>query len=142
METTRDQLLSLATQIVSAHLEHNSTRSEVIPGLIREVYQTLAGMEPAKSAPRAPSLPHAGDGLQEQLICRECGMSMKMLKRHLLTVHRLTPAEYREKWGLPADHPMVTSNYAALRSALAKQSGLGKRSEMNGRWDLRWRQSA
>ena len=150
MIQSHDHLLSLAAKIVSAHIGNHTTTPEALPGLIRDIYRTLADVEPELSvAPRvaapaavapvsrvvAPAHTHAhaaaapaGDHL---LTCQECGLTMKMLKRHLITVHGLTPDEYRTKWGLAADAPMVTSEYAKLRSSLAKQSGLGKRPEVS-----------
>jgi predicted transcriptional regulator len=150
MLQSHDHLLSLAAKIVSAHIGNHATTPEALPGLIRDIYRTLADVEPELSvAPRvaapaavapvsrvvAPAHTHAhaaaapaGDHL---LTCQECGLTMKMLKRHLITVHGLTPDEYRTKWRLAADAPMVTPEYAKLRSSLAKQSGLGKRPEVS-----------
>jgi predicted transcriptional regulator len=135
MEQTHEHLLNLAAKIVSAHVGNHMTTPESLPGLIRDVYRTLAEVEPelvtmSSTAARPAAAParHATVA-HDHLTCLECGLTMKMLKRHLITVHGLTPAEYRTKWGLSADHPMVTSEYAKLRSSLAKQSGLGKRPE-------------
>jgi predicted transcriptional regulator len=136
MPSADDPLLPLVAQIVSAHVEHNETRSSAIPDLIRGVYQALASLG-SHAAPRAsqagvvPLPARRGPGGQtvfsDHLICMECGLHMKMLKRHLQTVHNETPAQYRTKWNLPGDYPMVARQYAALRSSLAKESGLGKR---------------
>jgi predicted transcriptional regulator len=144
MEQTHEHLLNLAAKIVSAHVGNHMTTPEALPGLIRDVYRTLAEVEPdlASLAPAAPASRarstgpaprHAAAVAPDQLTCRECGLTMKMLKRHLITVHGLTPDEYRAKWGLSADEPMVTSEYARLRSSLAKQSGLGKRPAPKGK---------
>jgi predicted transcriptional regulator len=126
-------LLTLAASIVSAHVGHNEVGPREVPKLIRDVYETLATVasngEPRVAAPaRSPARAAAAVPTDDQLTCMECGMRMKMLKRHLLTVHSLTPEDYRSKYNLPDDTPMVTSNYAELRSQLAKASGLGKRS--------------
>jgi predicted transcriptional regulator len=118
-------------QIVSAHVAHNDVRSAALPGLIRDVYLALASGGPPPSAPvpqAAGRKRSAGQTVfDDHLICMDCGARMKMLKRHLQTVHRLTPAQYRAKWNLPGDYPMVAHEYATLRSNLAKESGLGKR---------------
>ena len=138
----RDHLLVLVTKIVSAHVGYNDTPIHALPGLIRSIYDTLADLstraprtecapqshvhaapQPAAACPAVNSMA-ASDDL---LVCLEDGLSMKMLKRHLITVHGLTPDEYRAKWGLAADYPMVAANYAKLRSSLAKESGLGLR---------------
>jgi len=138
MEQPPAGLLALAARIVSAHVGHNSVGSTEIPRLIRDVYETLAEIGHSSAKPgavadgqRAPRR-RAGPA-DEILTCRECGMTMKMLKRHLLTVHGMTPESYRRKHNLSADTPMVTSNYAELRSQLAKASGLGKRPGGQGR---------
>jgi predicted transcriptional regulator len=134
MEHPTADLLTLAATIVSAHVENNEVGHKDVPRLIREVYETLAEVDatrprmPPASATTAAAAKPTGD----LLTCLECGMTMKMLKRHLLTVHGLTPEEYRRKHNLPDDAPMVTSNYAALRSHLAKASGLGKRTVGKG----------
>ena len=133
-----DQILVLAAQIVSAHVSHNDATADELVQLIKDVYQALATIDPPP--PRAAPEHHhvhahvsaheasAGE-TDDYLVCLEDGLTMKMLKRHLLTVHGLTPEEYRTKWNLPDDYPMVASNYAKLRSNLAKESGLGLRPE-------------
>lgn len=130
MRQTREQILALAAQIVSAHIGNNPTSTETLPTLIRQVYETLSGIEPDRHV----STKANGAGRQtvfpDHLVCLEDGLTMKMLKRHLITVHGMTPDQYREKWGLPPDYPMVASEYAKLRSSLAKQSGLGRRLEV------------
>lgn len=136
MEQPQESLLALTTQIVTAHVANNEIETDELPGLIQEIYRTLQsiGGEPVRVSAAQPMRPRlvADDGA-EMLVCQDCGMAMKMLKRHLLTVHGLTPDEYRRRWGLPDDTPMVTASYAQLRSSLAKQSGLGKRPWSRGR---------
>ncbi|HEY4174349.1 MAG TPA: MucR family transcriptional regulator [Rhodopila sp.] len=150
-------LLALSAQIVSAHTGHNEVGIEVLTTVIRNVYNTLADLDvPRSQEPAALRHTHAGENhvnhdhgghthshahnvyvhpvygptvFGDHLICMEDGLTMKMLKRHLLTVHGLTPDEYREKWGLPPDYPMVAADYAKLRSSLALQSGLGLKPE-------------
>ena len=133
-----DHILVLAAQIVSAHVSHNDATADELVQLIKDVYQALATIDPPP--PRAAQGHHhvhahvsthaaAAGETDDYLVCLEDGLTMKMLKRHLLTVHGLTPEEYRIKWNLPDDYPMVASNYAKLRSNLAKESGLGLRPE-------------
>ena len=142
MPQSDDPILSLVAQIVSAQVEYNDTPARALPALIRDVYRALsnAGSGIAPGPDRTGAVPAAARKVpsgqtvfDDHLICMECGLHMKMLKRHLQTVHSETPAQYREKWRLPGDYPMVARQYAALRSSLAKESGLGKRSNPRGR---------
>jgi len=135
MDQSRTRLMSLATKIVTAHLRHNEVRTDAVPGLIRGVWQVLDELsrEHMPSRVGAPHDGHGGGSSATMLVCRECGARMKMLKRHLITVHGLTPDAYRQKWHLPPDTPMVSADYAALRSTLAKQSGLGRRPDARPR---------
>jgi predicted transcriptional regulator len=131
MPLTDNPLLALVAQIVSAHVEHNAIPGRAVPDLIRGVYQALAnaGSEasPTAEVPAMRRRPAGPTVFSDHLVCMECGLHMKMLRRHLQTVHKETPAQYRTKWSLPGDYPMVARQYAALRSSLAKRSGLGKR---------------
>jgi predicted transcriptional regulator len=150
-------LLALSAQIVAAHAGNNPVRTDALSAAIRNVYNTLVDLHPTAGRMAAPvqhtpndnmstAHDHAGHShshahnvyvhpkygqtvFGDHLICMEDGLSMKMLKRHLLTVHGMTPEAYREKWGLPDDYPMVAENYARLRSSLALQSGLGLKPE-------------
>jgi predicted transcriptional regulator len=142
MPQSGDSLRWLAAQIVIAHIARNDTPAGALPDLIRAVYHALASAGSSDGAPtsqtnaRPAAQRRASTGqtvFDSHLICMECGLHMKMLKRHLQTVHNTTPAEYREKWHLPGDYPMVAQQYAALRSSLAKESGLGKRAVPRGR---------
>jgi predicted transcriptional regulator len=141
MTDSASNILTWAAQIVSAQVRHHTTDTEALPGLIREVYKTLAAvggeatLASTSITSRSATGPRSGrqTAHSDFLECRECGLTMKMLKRHLITVHGMTPDQYRAKWKLPADHPMVAANYAQLRSSLAKQSGLGRRPESLGR---------
>jgi len=140
MENPTADILTLAANIVSAHVEHNEVSHNEVPRLIREVYAALVEVGQDRPRPAAghnatatPAARRKAGGTEEILTCLECGMKMKMLKRHLLTVHGMTPEDYRRKHNLPGDAPMVTSNYAELRSKLAKASGLGKRQSGRGR---------
>ena len=121
-------VLGLTVQIVSAHVSHNSVASEQLPGLIQDIYRTLASV--GRDAPVAvekapPAVPVKKSIFPDYLVCLEDGKKLKMLKRHLSTAYNMTPDQYREKWGLGADYPMVAPNYASHRSSLAKRIGLG-----------------
>ena len=125
-------LLGLTAQIVAAHVSNNSVARDGLPGLIYDVYSTLAtiGHEaPAAPAPvadkQSPAVPVKRSVFPEYIICLEDGKKLKMLKRHLATAYNMTPEQYREKWGLSADYPMVAPSYAKQRSSLAKKIGLG-----------------
>jgi predicted transcriptional regulator len=127
MSESTDQILGLAAQIVSAHVRHNSVASDALPKLIQDVYQALLniGQKPVQAEKPTPAVSVKQSIRQDRIICLEDGKSFSMLKRHLMTDHKLTPQQYREKWELPRDYPMVAPNYAQTRSALAKKIGLG-----------------
>lgn len=124
-------LLSLTTQIVAAHLSHNSVPTIEIPGLIDRVYKSLSSLggdtpSQASSTERPqPAVPIRKSVMPDYIICLEDGKKLKMLKRHLKTAYGMTPEQYRERWGLSNDYPMVAPNYAKTRSRLAKDIGLG-----------------
>ncbi|MCZ8260657.1 MAG: MucR family transcriptional regulator [Beijerinckiaceae bacterium] len=123
-------LIELAAEIVSAYVSNNSVPASDLPALINEVYTALtrvgtpiveAAAEPLKPAVSVKKSVH-----NDYIICLEDGKKFKSLKRHLRTQYNMSPEQYREKWGLPADYPMVAPNYAAARSRLAKEMGLGQ----------------
>jgi predicted transcriptional regulator len=120
-------VLGLTAQIVSAHLSKNNVAPDALPALIQDVYRTLAnvGREPAQADKPQPAVPVKKSIVPDHIICLEDGKKLKMLKRHLKTSFNMTPDQYRERWGLPADYPMVAPNYASHRSSLAKKIGLG-----------------
>jgi len=125
---TQGELLGLTAQIVSAHVSHNPVPASELPGLIQEVFRTLSGVgsQPAPEPERPqPAVPVKKSITPGYLICLEDGKKLKMLKRHLKTAYNLSPEQYRERWGLPADYPMVAPDYARHRSSLAKKIGLG-----------------
>jgi predicted transcriptional regulator len=125
------EILNLTTNIVAAHVSNNSVAVSDLPKLIRDVHETLNQVEQggAQQAERpTPAVPIKKSVTPDYIICLEDGKKLKMLKRHLKTAYNMTPEEYREKWGLPADYPMVAPNYAKQRSRLAKEIGLGTRS--------------
>ena len=124
-----DQVLSLAAQIVSAHVAHNSVPTQELPALIQSVYTTLvqAGSPVVEPERPQPAVPVKKSVFPDYIVCLDDGKKLKMLKRHLQTRYGLTPDQYREKWNLPRDYPMVAPNYAEKRSALAKSIGLGRK---------------
>ena len=130
-QSTADETRRLTVQIVSAHVGHNSVAQGDLPALIAQVYGALSGLgKAAESA--APARPEPAVSIRKSitpdfLICLEDGKKLKMLKRHLNSAFNMTPDEYRQRWGLPADYPMVAPNYAQQRSTLAKTIGLGTR---------------
>lgn len=153
MTNRRHEILKLSAQIVAAHAGHNAVLTNSLSQAISNVYSTLRELDDRPHLPESAtatdadldghnheahhnhSVSHAKNAyvhplygptvFEDRLVCMEDGLSMKMLKRHLQTVHGMTPEEYREKWNLPDDYPMVATQYARLRSDLAMQSGLG-----------------
>ena len=123
-------LLALTTEIVAAHVSNNTVSLGDLPQLINQVYNSLAniGTTPPPAAIRPqPAISVKKSVQPEYIVCLEDGKKLKMLKRHLKTAYNMSPESYRERWGLPADYPMVAPNYAQQRSRLAKQIGLGTR---------------
>jgi predicted transcriptional regulator len=127
-------VLGLTAQIVSAHVSNNSVSPDALPSLIQDVYKTLAdvGKEPVQPDKPQPAVPVKKSVFADHIVCLEDGKKLKMLKRHLRTAYNLTPEQYRERWGLAPDYPMVSSNYAKQRSSLAKKIGLGTRPRDSG----------
>jgi predicted transcriptional regulator len=130
-ESNPDQsFIALTANIVSAYVSNNSVPATEIPALIKQVHGALSRVSnvTASSAtePPRPAVPVKKSVTPEYLVCLEDGKKFKSLKRHLRTQYGMTPEQYREKWSLPADYPMVAPNYAAARSKLAKQMGLGQ----------------
>lgn len=132
----RSELLALTAEIVAAHVSHNRLDAGELPGLIRQVYAALTGLAagvaqaaagaPASADRPAPAVAVKKSVTPDYIICLEDGKKLKMLKRHLMSHYQLTPEQYRERWGLPPDYPMVAPNYAIRRQVLAKKIGLGK----------------
>jgi predicted transcriptional regulator len=124
-----DTVLRLTAQIVAAHVEHNTVQADALPNLIQKVYQTLSdvGRAPVEPVRPVPAVPVKQSVKPDFIICLEDGKKLKMLKRHLMTSYQLTPGQYRARWGLPADYPMVAPSYAKVRSSLAKEIGLGRK---------------
>ena len=128
-ESASLSLLRLTAEIVTAHAAHNALSPEALVQLIGSVHAALAGADrPATTEARPePAVPVKRSVFPDYIVCLQDGKKLKMLKRHLMNSYNLTPAQYREKWGLPASYPMVAPEYAARRSALAKEIGLGRR---------------
>ncbi|WP_299481118.1 MucR family transcriptional regulator [uncultured Roseibium sp.] len=123
-------LIDLTADIVSAYVSNNTVASTDLPSLINEVHTALHKTASASSEPEPeplkPAVPVKKSVMPDYIICLEDGKKFKSLKRHLRTHYNMTPEEYREKWDLGADYPMVAPNYAAARSELAKKMGLGQ----------------
>ncbi|MGK9232208.1 MucR family transcriptional regulator [Inquilinus limosus] len=129
-QSSNDETRALTVQIVSAHVANNPVAPNDLPALIGQVYSALSALgkpvEPVQVRPE-PAVPIRKSVTPDYLVCLEDGKKLKMLKRHLQSAYNMTPDQYRERWGLPADYPMVAPNYASQRSALAKTIGLGTR---------------
>ncbi|RJF82238.1 transcriptional regulator [Azospirillum cavernae] len=125
-------LLQMTADIVSAYVSKNVLPAQQIPDIINTVYSSLTGLngQPREvpAEPLKPSVPIRKSVTPEYIICLEDGKKLKMLKRHLRSTYNMSPDEYRVRWGLPADYPMVAPNYAAQRSEFAKRIGLGRSS--------------
>ncbi len=130
-DTQNANLIDLAADIVSAYVSNNSVPASDLPQLINEVYGALTRVgkvaEPeARAEPLKPAVSVRKSIADDYIICLEDGKKFKSLKRHLRSQYNMSPEQYREKWGLPADYPMVAPNYAKARSQLAKKMGLGQ----------------
>ena len=124
------ELLEFTTEIVAAHSGNNTVAPDDLPKLIQDVYKTLSNLgtqQPAQERPK-PAVAVKKAIFPDFIVCLEDGKKLKMLKRHLKTAYNMTPEDYRERWGLAADYPMVAPNYAKHRSNLAKKIGLGTKS--------------
>lgn len=122
-------LLELTSEIVAAHVANNSVDVSDLPKLIHDVHRALMGINDGAGGDRPnPAVPIKKSVTSDYLVCLEDGKKLKMLKRHLKTSYGLSPEQYRERWGLPADYPMVAPTYARHRSSLAKKIGLGTKS--------------
>ena len=133
---TQEFLATLTADIVSAHVSNNSVAPSELPGLITNVFNSLAGLGGAPAAPAekpVPAVSIRSSIKQDHIVCLEDGKKLKMLKRHLMTHYGMTPDDYRAKWGLPNDYPMVAPDYAETRRKLALAIGLGKKGRGGGR---------
>jgi predicted transcriptional regulator len=127
-DATDSRILSLTAQIISAHVSNNALQAEALPALIQSVFKTLisAGKEAAQPGRPQPAVPAKRSVFADYIVCLEDGKKLKMLKRHLRSTYNMTPDEYRTKWGLGSDYPMVAPKYAQQRSEFAKKIGLGR----------------
>ncbi len=127
----KTELVDITAEIVAAYVSNNAVVGTDLPGLIAEVHKALSsaasGATQPEEQPLKPAVSIRKSITPDYLICLEDGKKFKSLKRHLRTHYNLTPEDYREKWGLPRDYPMVAPNYAAARSSLAKKMGLGQK---------------
>jgi len=130
-DAPEQDLLRLSADIVSAYVAQNAIQAGAIPDIIRSVHDALRGLSEPVAAPRPaerqkPAVPVSRSVQEDYIVCLEDGKKLKMLKRYLRSRYNMSPEEYRRKWGLPPDYPMVAPAYAARRSDFAKQIGLGR----------------
>jgi predicted transcriptional regulator len=123
------EIMELTTEIVTAHVGNNTVDPDTLPQIIQDVYRVMATIGGAEEEAETlrPAVPIKKSVFADYIICLEDGKKLKMLKRHLKTAFNMTPEEYRDKWGLSVEYPMVAPNYAEHRSTLAKKIGLGKK---------------
>ena len=129
-EPNTETLLGLTADIVASHVANNNVATNDLPSLISNVYSALSGLNsagPSKQPEQEPAVSIRSSIKPDYLVCLEDGKKLKMLKRHLMTHYQMTPSDYRAKWKLPADYPMVAPNYAAQRRKLAHDIGLGRK---------------
>ncbi|WP_297534724.1 MucR family transcriptional regulator [Nitrobacter sp.] len=125
----KETLITLTSDIVAAHVSNNNVTVDEVPTLISSIYTALAGLgeqQTQEEAPPEPAVSVRASVKPDYLVCLEDGKKLKMLKRYLRTNYDMSPEEYRERWNLPADYPMVAPNYAEKRRELAKKIGLGR----------------
>lgn len=125
-----EMLVTLTSDIVSAHVSNNSVAVSDMPLLIRNVHEALASLSPSEEEEEErpePAVSIRASVKPDYIVCLEDGVKLKMLKRHLNTHYQMTPEQYRERWDLPSDYPMVAPNYAEKRRQLAKKIGLGRK---------------
>ena len=128
-ETNENEALLLTADIVASYVSNNSLAADEVPAMIEQVYKTLRQIENRKEGGEAlkPAVPVKKSVTPDYIVCLEDGKKLKMLRRHLRSRYNMSPEDYRERWGLPADYPMVAPNYAKKRQELAKKIGLGKK---------------
>lgn len=129
------EIMELTAEIVASYVSNNTVAGGDLAGVIHDVYRALSTLgTAAKQSDRPnPSVPVKKSVMPDYIVCLEDGKKLKMLKRHLMTAYSMTPEDYRERWGLPADYPMVAPNYAKHRSSLAKKIGLGTKPRTGAR---------
>jgi predicted transcriptional regulator len=121
--------LSLVARIVRSYVAQNTIGIDQLAGLIAEVHRSLIGLGQSAPAPPAPAVPIRRSVQHDHVVCLECGYRGRVLRRHLRVAHGLEPAEYRVRWRLPPDHPITAPAYSERRSTMAKQIGLGRKSQ-------------
>ena len=132
----QEMLVTLTADIVAAHVSNNSVAVSDLPLLIQNVHGALAGLsqpDEVASVKQEPAVSIRASIKPDYIVCLEDGKKLKMLKRHLMTHYGMTPEDYRAKWGLPADYPMVAPNYAEQRRTLAHKIGLGRKPDKKGK---------
>ncbi len=131
---TSGQLMEATVSVVRAYVSNNRVESAELPAVIRQVHDCFRGLgEDRNAAGKAePHVPIKKSVTRNHLVCLECGMQLKMLKRHMGSAHKMSLADYRAKWGLPPSYPVVAPSYAETRSTLAKEIGLGTRNRRKG----------
>lgn len=129
------EIMELTAEIIASYVSNNVVASADLPGVIQDVYKTMAtlGTHAAQPERPKPAVSVKKSITPDFIVCLEDGKKLKMLKRHLKTSYNMTPEDYRERWGLSADYPMVAPNYAKHRSSLAKKIGLGTKPRIGGR---------
>ncbi len=129
-DLSAEEMLRLATDIVAAYVSHNQVPAQEVPNMIRSVHGVLGtlreGAQEEPAQPQKPAVPVKKSVTDDYIVCLEDGKKLKMLKRYLRSNYNMSPEEYRAKWNLPPDYPMVAPNYAAQRSEFAKKIGLGR----------------
>jgi len=132
---SEEDILKLVTEIVAAYVSKNPVAASELPGIIKNVHATLGGFVggETRALPRSPAVPVKKSVQPDFIVCLEDGKKLKMLKRYLRSRYKLSPSEYRERWNLPPDYPMVAPNYAQTRSDFAKKIGLGKGKDRKGK---------
>ncbi len=126
----KSELLALSAEVVSSYVDNNTVQPDQVTELLKSVYDTmnaLSGPQEEEPEQLIPAVPIKKSVTNDYIICLEDGKKLKMLKRHLMAAYGMTPEEYREKWGLKPDYPMVAPSYAAKRQELAKKIGLGRK---------------
>ncbi|CAK7192101.1 Transcriptional regulatory protein ros [Commensalibacter sp. Nvir] len=143
LEEKNLSLLELTVKVVSSHISNNSVSPESLPDLLRQVYRTLTTIEKNgnETEKLQPVVPVKRSVFPDYIICLEDGKKLKMLKRHIQSAYGLTPEQYRERWNLPSDYPMVAPNYAERRSNLAREIGLGRKNIVHPRVESRFRRN-
>jgi predicted transcriptional regulator len=133
-EPVNADILALTAKVVAAHVSNNTVSPIDLQSMIQQVYRTLSevGKEPAAVQRPEPAVPPTKSVFADHIVCLEDGRKLKMLKRHLMSAFNLTPQQYRQRWGLPANYPMVAPAYARQRSSLAKKIGLGTTPRQRG----------